>query len=565
VPARSTRVFLANQTIHTLSDRGYSLAHGAWTNDVTPPAQVGPGTVGYWESESDGLLTGTEGHISFTIGAATNARAPIAAISRDPDQLDIFFVGQDGYVYTAAWNAANGWSEFWNIGGVFPPGAPVAVVSRNPNQLDVFVIGNDGCVYTSAWTAGGNWTGIGNRWWNIGGVFPNGAPLAVVSRNPNQLDVFVTGNDGCVYTSAWTAGGNWTGIGNHWWNIGGVFPTGAPLSAVSRNPNQLDLFIIGNDGSAYTSAWTNGGTWTGIGNKWFGFSKSLYFHWDNPYSGQNKYNLFISSGYQCFRDSGAGNNADVHVTLRPAVRHDSGFLPSVHGWKFVNHWGNVPYTLPPLRGSILDYKYGNAVNGLCGGMVYTARDFFEARLPIPSNTTPPLGEQDPLFIAIVNRLFDTFDIDDVTLYLKYMNPAYPDTDENVASSLGLADGRASVVINTEWPMIRQDIDGGSPACLGLVTIKSLNPGDLGHCHQVLAYAYLEDGNNVTLWIYDPNQPDDDNVTIAFSTLDWSVPIQITHNVDVTENGQKLPIYCLFRTNYKAKVPTAAELQGAAGS
>jgi hypothetical protein len=430
----------------------------------------------------------------------------------------------------------------------------VSAVSRNPNQLDIFVTGNDGCVYTSAWSAGGAWSGVGNKWWNIGGVFPKGTPVAAVSRNPNQLDLFVTGNDGCVYTSAWSAGGAWSGLGNKWWNIGGVFPKGTPVTAVSRDTNHLDLFISGLDSGVYTSAWSAGGVWTGIGNRWMGFSSSVYFHWDNPYSGQDKYNLMVSNGYQCFRDAGAGNNADVHVTLRPAVRHDSGFLPSKHGYHFTNSWPNTPYSLPPLKGSVLDYKYGNAVNGLCGGMVDSARDYWQAKIPIPARTVAPSGEQDPLFVYIVNRLFDTFDVDDVSLYLKYMNPAYPDTDENVATSVGLADGRASVVINTEWPIVRDDINGGSPSCLGLVTVKSLNPGDLGKCHQVMAYAYLEDGMNVTLWIYDPNQPNDDNVTIQFNEQDWSKPINIVHNVDVKENGQKLPIYCLFRTHYSFHQP-----------
>lgn len=712
MPVRSTRVFLSNQTSETLYNLGSSLAHGAWTNDVGPPNTVAPGTIGYWESESDGIATGTEGNISFGIGAASKSGAVVSAVSRDAGQIDIFFTGQDGIVYTAAWNVASGWSElhpiggmfppgapvtavsrnsnqldlfvvgndgivytsawtdggawtgignhwwniggifpvgarvaavsrasnmldvfvtgndgcvytsnwtdggtwtgignkWWNIGGVFPPGAPLAVASRNPGQLDVFICGNDGCVYTSAWTDGGTWTGVGNRWWNIGGIFPKGAPLAVASRaptildvfvtgndgvvytsnwtqggawtgignkwwniggvfpagaplavasrNPGQLDVFVCGNDGCVYTSAWTAGGQWTGTGNKWWNIGGIFSSGAPLAALSRNPNQLDLFIAGEDGVVYTSSWSDGGAWTGIGNRWFGLSKTLNFHWDNPFSGQDKYNLMVSEGYQCFRDAGAGNNADVHVTLRPAIPHNSGFVPTKNGYQFSNDFGNVPYSLPPLKGSILDYKYGNASNGLCGGMVDSARDFFQARLPIPSTATAPMGEQYPLFNYIVSRLFDTFDADDVSLYLKYMNPAYPDTDENIATSVGVADGRASVVINTEWPDIRADIDSGSPSCLGLVTIKSLLPTDLGKCHQVLCYGYLEDGMNVTLFIYDPNQHDNNGVTISFNTQDWSKPINIVHNVDVHENGVQLPIYCLFRTHYDFHQPPA---------
>src|SRR5215470_5591904 len=110
----------------------------------------------------------------------------------------------------------------------------------------------------------GDWSGLNDRWRNIGGVFPVGAPVTAVSRNPNQLDLFICGPDGHVYTSWWSAGGDWSGLNDRWRNIGGVFPAGAPVTAVSRNPNQLDLFICGPDGRVYTSWWTAGGDWSGL-------------------------------------------------------------------------------------------------------------------------------------------------------------------------------------------------------------------------------------------------------------------------------------------------------------
>lgn len=456
--ARSTDVIFHNLTDQPLAKLEDGLDHGEWTDPWQPPNSIAPGATAEWRSESNGIATGTEGHVRYRVGLAAK------------------------------------------------PGGRVAAIARNPNQLDLFVVGNDGVVYTSWWSLGSDWSGINNNWRPIGGVFPAGSSVSAVSRNPNQLDLFITGNDGIVYTSWWSAGADWSGVNNNWRPISG--------------------------------------------------SASVYFHWDNPYSGQNKYHLFAAPGFQAFRTDGGGDNVTVEVTLRPAIRRDArGFLPSTNGYKFANSWGNVPYSLPPLRGSLLDNKYGNAQNGLCGGMVYSVRDFFEANRPIPTAGTPPLGEQDPLFLYIVNRLFDSFDVDDVSLYLKYMSPLYPDTDENVASTFGLADGRAAVVINTEWPLIRADIDAGRPSPLGLVAVKSTLPWDLGKDHQVMAYAYLENGTDVTMWVYDPNQPLNDGVTIRFSTRAWDVPLQVTHNVDVKEDsGAQRPIYCLFRTNYQAKQP-----------
>ncbi len=712
--ARSTDVVFHNQTDFALVKVEDGLDHGIWTDPWQPPGVIGPHADGEWRSESDGVLTGTEGHVRYRVGSSGRARsrvtavsrrpgqldlfvvgddgvvytawwtegqewsgivggwrpiggvfpadAPIAAVARTPDNLDLFIVGNDGVVYTSWWYAGQDWSGLggWRpIGGTFPVGAPLAAVARTPNNLDLFVTGNDGVVYTSWWYAGVDWSGVNNDWRPIGGTFPVGAPLAAVARTPNNLDLFIVGNDGVVYTSWWYAGQDWSGLGG-WRPIGGTFPVGAPLAAVARTPdnldlfivgndgvvytswwyagvdwsgfggwrpiggyfpagarvaavartgnnldlfvtgndgvvytswwysgadwsginnswrpiggyfpagaslattartgNNLDLFVVGNDGVVYTSWWYNGADWSGINNSWRPIAgPSVYFHWDNPYSGHNKYHLFPDVGLQALRAGGDGDNARVEVTVRPALVHRAGdFTPSMRGFHFSNSFGEVPYSLPPLRGSFLDYKYGNAKNGLCGGMVYAARDYFEANVPIPATNIPPPGEQDPLFVYFVNRLFDSFTVADISLYLKYMNPAYPDTDENVLSTFGLADGRASVVINTEWPLVRADIDAGHPSPLGLITIKSYWPGDLGANHQVMAYAYLENGTEVTLWVYDPNQHDNENVTISFSTLAWDRPLEIKHNVAVTDgDGNRRPIYCFFRTNYTARNP-----------
>ena len=186
------------------------------------------------------------------IGGIFPPRAPVTAIARTPDIIDLFVTGNDGRVYTSWWVAGSDWSgvnDRWrNIGGFFPPGAPVAAVARKPGNIDLFITGNDGRVYTSWWVGGSDWSGLNDRWRNIGGIFPPGAPLSAVARTPDNLDVFVSGNDGRVYTSWWSAGHDWSGLNDRWRNIGGFFPRGAPVAAVARTPNNLDLFITGNDG-----------------------------------------------------------------------------------------------------------------------------------------------------------------------------------------------------------------------------------------------------------------------------------------------------------------------------
>jgi hypothetical protein len=205
------------------------------------------------------------------IGGLFPPGASIAAISRSSNHVDLFTTGNDGKVYTI-WSQGSEWSDFkddWRpIGGRFPVGAPVAVVARNANQLDLFATGTDGKVYTSWWSAGSGWSGINNNWRPIGGLFPAGAPVAAVSRDSNQLDLFVTGDDGKVYTSWWSPGSGWSGVNSNWRPIGGMFPAGAPVAAISRNPSLIDLFITGDDGKVYTSWWSQETGWSGSNKNW---------------------------------------------------------------------------------------------------------------------------------------------------------------------------------------------------------------------------------------------------------------------------------------------------------
>ena len=196
----------------------------------------------------------------------------VSAAARQHGSLDLFTAANDGVVHTAWWNAGADWPAIdigWRpIGGFFPKGAPVSAVARTPGNLDLFVTGNDGVVYTSWWSQGHDWSGVGNRWRPIGGVFPAGAPVSAVARTPGNLDLFVTGNDGVVYTSWWSHGHDWSGVNNTWRNIGGVFPAANPVAAVARGPGNLDLFVVGHDGRVYTSWWSAGHDWSGLGNNW---------------------------------------------------------------------------------------------------------------------------------------------------------------------------------------------------------------------------------------------------------------------------------------------------------
>jgi hypothetical protein len=176
------------------------------------------------------------------------------------------------------------------------------------------------------------------------------------------------------------------------------------------------------------------------------------------------------------------------------------FRPSVDGFHFQNSWPHEPdLTLPFPTGPL---KIGDAANGLCGGMAYAVRDYFEAGQPIPADTdNPPLHS--PLYNYIVRRLFDSFDIPSgVAEYLTWQLPTRNQFKDTVKD---------------EWPKIRHNLDSGQLVALGLIRTRSFWPGELGKNHQVLTYGYdVDDAQRVTLLICDPNHANADDVTLTFS-------------------------------------------------
>ncbi len=228
----------------------------------------------------------------------------------------------------------------------------------------------------------------------------------------------------------------------------------------------------------------------------------------------------------------------------PAV---PGFLPSQNGLRFVNAWPTVPLyeAKVPALGTV---PIGNASGGLCGGMVFTVRDVFEFGLPPLQDGLP--DKATPLFDYIVRRLFDSFHIPaGVLRYYAWMNTPDGDTDLGFAVVRGVAWKTA----REEWPKVLADIDAGHPSPLGLVTVRSANPVDLGRNHQVLAYRYELFRGILTLHVYDPNT-DVDEADFAFlrmSLVDPSHATTIDHNIGIAD-----PIRGFFRVDYVPADPSA---------
>jgi len=177
-----------------------------------------------------------------------------------------------------------------------------------------------------------------------------------------------------------------------------------------------------------------------------------------------------------------------------------GFLPSRHGLRFANRWAPGPARQWDL--GLVHVGIGNPARGLCGGMVFVARDRFERGQEAPAEgATPPFGSS--LFTSIVDRQFDSFG-PLWTVPLRFW----------LASALYGDRRRLRESVRAVWPRIRSDIDAGRLSMVGLVREAGWNPLAVGMGHQVLAYRYDASPDRVAIGVYDPNHPGRDDVELV---------------------------------------------------
>jgi len=183
----------------------------------------------------------------------------------------------------------------------------------------------------------------------------------------------------------------------------------------------------------------------------------------------------------------------------------AGFLPSRHGLRFVNRWGSGPARQWDL--GLVHIGIGNPGRGLCGGMVFVARDRFERGEEAPAEgAAPPFGT--PLFRAIVDRQFDSFGPFWTVPLRFWASSALMSERRRIRDSVRLA-----------WPRVKADIDAGQLSMVGLVREAGWNPLNTGMGHQVAAFRYDATPGRIAIGVYDPNHPGDDKVELVIERGD----------------------------------------------
>jgi len=250
------------------------------------------------------------------------------------------------------------------------------------------------------------------------------------------------------------------------------------------------------------------------------------------------------------------------------------FLPSTCGLHFSNGGYPPGTTYPivtlPVIGTLVS---GDAANGLCGGFAYTVLDLFMSnpRLQPPPNTDankPAPGSA--LFNYIVGRLVDSFGsapgYDNAAKAIEWTQTSSHERDIEIPGLPFVGRGLAYRMVNDEWPAVKADIDSGRPSPLMLVMAPQCGPLDivgisvaLRRSHQVLAYAYLFDptSKDLSLWLYDCNDPNDDTSILTLNTSDPDHTINISAPTLEAHLAEPAPIRGFFRSDYSYHNPAAA--------
>ena len=212
-----------------------------------------------------------------------------------------------------------------------------------------------------------------------------------------------------------------------------------------------------------------------------------------------------------------------------------GYSVAKNGFRFANDFPNVPMQVV-IWGHPLSFF--TAGNGLCGGITFLGRDYFEASQPAPDVAQAP--SSGPLFQALCARQLASFDIPaDFLRCLDWMCPARPWRD------FGTIQGRWERTVHEEWPRVKADIDSGHPSSLGLIHTLSWSPCDIGKNHQVLAWGYDIEGSRLTLKVCDPNHPGNAGICLK---------VDLAGGDPIAWNGSRDPVHGFFRSQYRAALP-----------
>lgn len=242
----------------------------------------------------------------------------------------------------------------------------------------------------------------------------------------------------------------------------------------------------------------------------------------------------------------AGSQSALWATNTWAIsKRVDDFVPSKSGLPFANNYPpgtKWPVVDLPIVGKLLAADAGN---GLCGGFGFAVVDMFlsSPRIEPPADPARP-DPRSPRFDYLTHRLLDSF------------NGALPygtilkvvDWIQTPTTDGFLRHGVGHMTAADEWPGIKRDIDSNRPSPIVLVGPPKSGLGDvaaikkaISNSHQIVVCGYDLGPSEVTLHVYDPNSPGQDEATIT---------VQLAHpEQPITTVNMGRDIRGIFRSHY----------------
>ncbi len=213
------------------------------------------------------------------------------------------------------------------------------------------------------------------------------------------------------------------------------------------------------------------------------------------------------------------------------------FASQSNGFNFINRF---EYQFPvkfqlPFVGQI---HLSDVVYGLCGGMSFSALDYFYAGKPVPTyDRVDQISNK--LFSYLCDRQLDSLKISVLIKVIQWM----VSEDRNIGQWM----------TRYEIPKLRRALDKGNPVVLALIRVKGL--GDPTHNHQVVAtgYDYNPTSNVITIYLYEPNYPGQEP-TLTVNLNNPSQGLQMSQST-----GDFLRGFFLIDYTPQLKVPEVTEM------
>jgi hypothetical protein len=142
------------------------------------------------------------------------------------------------------------WNQFpLTPDGSAAPTSRIAAVSRIPNSMELWWIAPNGSVQGAYWYDGGNWQRYELA--PAGSASLSGG-IAAVSRIPTSMEMWFVGANGSVQDHYWYEGGNWK---NFELAPAGSASLSGGIAAVSRIPTSMEVWFVGANGSVQDHFW----------------------------------------------------------------------------------------------------------------------------------------------------------------------------------------------------------------------------------------------------------------------------------------------------------------------